>query len=408
MLDAAVEFDDPLLGAGFLALEALSRHDEPLQPGGGAGLGFSQARQHRGEIGLARRGLCLFSGARRDDANRFVLGAAGLGDFALRRDPAQMEEQGFGAADLAGNIAVAHRLARLGLQRGDLPGQLTDHVLGPRQILLGSLEPQLGFMASRMEAGNTGCFFQHAAALIGAGLDDLADATLMHQRRRARPGRGVGEQHGDVAGAHFAAVDPERRAVFPHDAAGDFERVVFVERGRRLAVAVVDRDGHFGMIARRTAGIAGKDHVVHLGGAHCLVRGFAHHPADGLHQIGFAAAVRPDNAGQARFNLEIGRFDEGFESGQAQPRELHSLGRSFSPPRRCRESLKVRAKSFCLNGLARWRGGCRIGAENESSGLRAQHAPSIYPDFPVRRALGASRATLATIAGSSGKTLILS
>ena len=183
--------------------------------------------------------------------------------------------------------------------------------------MLGGLEPQLRFVAARVQAGNAGRLFEHAAALVGPGLDDFADAALVDQSRRSRAGRGVGEQHVDVAGAHFAAVDAEGRALLAHDAARHFERLGFVERRRRFAVAVVDRHRDFGMVAARAFGIAGEDHVVHLGRAHGLVRGLAHDPAHGFDQIGLAAAVRTDDSGQAGFDFEVGRFDEGLEADQA-------------------------------------------------------------------------------------------
>ena len=47
-------------------------------------------------------------------------------------------------------------------------------------------------------------------------------------------------------------------------------------------------------------------------------------------QVRLAAAVGADHAGQARFDREVGRFDEGFEADQAQPRELHSRVVSIS------------------------------------------------------------------------------
>ena len=77
-----------------------------------------------------------------------------------------------------------------------------------------------------MQTGNAGGLFQHAAALLGLGLDDLADAALMHQRGRTRAGRSIGEQYLHVAGAHFAAVDAVGRALLALDAAGDFELLV--------------------------------------------------------------------------------------------------------------------------------------------------------------------------------------
>ena len=191
----------------------------------------------------------LLTGARGDDANGFILGPLGIGDFGFRGQPAQMQQQRLGSPHLSGNVAVAHGLPRLGLERSDLRGKLADDVFGPREVVLGGLEPQLRLVAAHMQSGNAGRLFQHAPALVGSCLDDLADTALMHERRRSRSGRGIGKQHGDVARAHLAAIDAEDRALLAHDPARDFERVVVIERRRRLAVAVVDQNADFGMIA---------------------------------------------------------------------------------------------------------------------------------------------------------------
>ena len=111
----------------------------------------------------------------------------------------------------------------------DLGRQLADHVFKAQQIGFRALEPQFSLVAAGMQAGNAGGFFQHAAALLGLGLDDLADAALMHQRRRPRAGRGIGEHDLHVAGAHFAAIDAVAGAGLALDAAGDFQAVLVVE-----------------------------------------------------------------------------------------------------------------------------------------------------------------------------------
>ncbi len=323
LLEPAVELLDALLGAGFLALERLARDDEPLQRRRRPGLGVAQRRQAGRDLGLARIGNRLLAGAGGDDADGLVPGVLRLADFGLRGEPAQVKQQRLGAAHLAGNIAIAHRLAGLGFQRSDLRGELADDVFDPGQIVLGGLKAELRFVASRVQAGNAGGFFQHAAALVGPRLDDFADAALVDKRRRARAGRGVGKQHRHIACAHLAAIDAEGRALLAHDATRHFQSFGIVEGRGRLAVAVVDRHRHFGVIARRPPGVAGEDHVVHLGRAHGLVGGFPHDPAHRLDQIGFAAAVRADDPGQPGFDHKVGRFDEGLESDQAQPRELH-------------------------------------------------------------------------------------
>ena len=162
-----------------------------------------------------------------------------------------MIERGFRLADLRRDGAIADRLARLLFQRFHLPGQLADDILDTQQVGFRSLQPQLRLMAAGMQTGDAGGFFQHAAALFGLGLDDLADAPLMHQSRRARPGRGVGEYHLHVAGADFAAIDTIGRAGFALDAASDFQHIGVVEMGWRRTLRIVDRDRHFGVAAGR-------------------------------------------------------------------------------------------------------------------------------------------------------------
>ena len=392
MLEPAVELADALLGARLLALERFARDDETLQRRGGLGLGLAQGGQAGGDLSLPRRGLRLLAGAGGDDADGLVLAPLGVGDLGAGADPAQVEQQRFGAAHLRGNVAVAHGLPRLRLQRCDLRGELADHVLDPRQVVLGGLEPQLRLVTARMQSGNAGRLLEHAPALVGPRLDDLADAALMHKRRRARAGRGVGEQHGDIARAHLAAVDAEDRALLADDAAGDFEGLRIVEGGGGIALAVVDQDRHFGMIARRTLGVAGEDHVVHLRRAHGLVGSFAHDPAHGLDQIRLAAAVRADDAGQSGFDRKVGRFDEGFEADQAQPRELHS-GLISSPLAAAAKGIIVRLTPLGVsNSAASARRMNRHGRERNSAAAFSQL--SLSRDRAGKSAAAAWRAPL--------------
>ena len=315
--EAPVEFGHALPGARLLAIERLAGDHEALQRGGGLGFGVAQRRQRRGGDRLLGRRFRLRAGAGGDFADADVLGMLGVGDFLHRRDVTQMKQRRLGLAHLLGDSAVAHGLAGLALEPIDLLGELADHVLEAGEVLLGGAQPQLGLVAAGVQAGNAGGFFQHAAALLGLGLDDLADAALVDEGGRARAGRGVGEQDLDVAGAHFAAVDAIGRALLALDAARDFERLFAVELGRRGAIGIVDRHRDFGVVARRPVVVAGEDDVVHVGGAHGLVRGLAHHPAQRLDQVRLAAAVRADHAGQSRLDQKIGRLDERLEADEA-------------------------------------------------------------------------------------------
>ena len=101
----------------------------------------------------------------------------------MRAHPAQMIERGFRLAHLGCDLAIADRLARLLAQAFHLAGELTDDVLDAQQVRLGRLQPQFGLVAARMQAGDAGGVFQHAAALLRFGLNDLTDLALVDQRR---------------------------------------------------------------------------------------------------------------------------------------------------------------------------------------------------------------------------------
>ena len=81
-----------------------------------------------------------------------------------------------------------------------------------------------------------------------------------------------------------------------------------------LAVAIDRIEHDFGEIARRPLGRAGEDDVVHPARTHRLRRCLAHDPADRFEQVGLAAAVGADNAGQARFDAQLCRLNEALET----------------------------------------------------------------------------------------------
>ena len=262
----------------------------------------------------------------------------GFRDVDIGLQPAQMEQRGLGLAHLGGDFAETNGLARLLLQPVDLAGQLPDHVLDAGEVGLGRLQPQLGFVAAGMQSGDAGGVFQHAAALFGLRLNDLADLALVNQRRRTRAGGGVGKQDLHVAGADVAAVDAIGRAGLALDAARDLKKLAIIDCGRRRAIGIVDRHDNFGVVARRAVAGTGEDHRIHVGGAQRFVRGFAHRPAQRLDQIRLAAAVRSDHAGEAGFDHEISGFNERLETVEAEAREFHgtqiSVGRArISLPR---------------------------------------------------------------------------
>src|SRR5262249_56269452 len=96
-----------------------------------------------------------------------------------------------------------------------------------------------------------------------------------------------------------------------------------------------------------------------------LVGSLSHHPAQGLDEVRLAAAVRPDDAGQARLDGHVGRLDEGLEADQAQLAELHRPASIVAG--NMLAALHPRGRRGCEPGASGAMGKARIAPQNESS-----------------------------------------
>jgi hypothetical protein len=88
-------------------------------------------------------------------------------------------------------------------------------------------------VATLVEPRDPGGILQHAAAVLGLGVDEFRDLPLPHQRRGMRPGGRVGEQHLHVARAHVLAVELVGAARVAGDPADDVDVIGVVEPGGR-------------------------------------------------------------------------------------------------------------------------------------------------------------------------------
>ena len=321
LTDPALQRLDRLDRAVLLILQRIALHLKPLQDGGRDGLFLAQGRQVGFAFtaragGLSRGGLGL--GCQLRAFGQVALGRrAGLIGLA----PATVQQHPFGPAQFLADFTVARRLPRLPGKLGKLLGKLLDHVLDAGEVLFGAVQLQLRLMPALVETGNPRRLFQDTAAVLRLGVDQLRDLPLPHQRGRMGAGRGIGEQHLDVARPHVLGVGLVGRPCVAGDAADDLQRVLIVEARRREAFGIVDGQRHLGKVPRRAAGGAGEDHVLHPAAAHGRGAVFAHHPAQRLKQVRLAATVRAHNAGQPLMDDQIRGVDEAFEAVQTQAGE---------------------------------------------------------------------------------------
>ena len=207
-----VEIGEAHLDPCFLGIERLAGEKDALQGGAGAGGGIAEVRQCAGRHRLVARGPCLLDSASLGNRSRLAERGFGVTQSFVRGKPAKVQGSRFRLADLAGKVSITDRLAGLALQGFELCIDLGDHVVERPRFCLGGAEPELGFVAAVVQAGNAGGLFEERAAVLRLRGDQLADLALADDRRRMRAGRGVGEEELHVAGAHFATVDPVDRA----------------------------------------------------------------------------------------------------------------------------------------------------------------------------------------------------
>ena len=295
---------------------------------------LAQAHQFRlddGEIAARRRNFFFL---RRDAGIEFLLLFARAIDFDLQRrdgggksvelmprefrfQPGQFLEAGL----------ITARLARLTLERADLPLHFADDVGEADEIGLGVLELAQCFLLLALVLGDACGFLENGAAVLGTRREDRVDLALLHDRVGGAADAGIHEHGVDVAQAARRFVELVLARAVAENATRDGDFVV----GRAevlLAIAEGQRDlGHAG---RRTRFGAGKDDVLHFAAAQGLGRLLAEHPADAVEDVALAAAVGADDGGDSGMKFERGAVRKRLESDDVERLQIHG---AFVRPR---------------------------------------------------------------------------
>ena len=182
---------------------------------------------------------------------------------------------------------------------------------------------RFAFFTPRFVVGDARRFFDVAAQFFGFGFDDAADHALFDDGVAARAHAGALQEFDDVAPPHAFVVDAVLGLAVAADFACDDELGVVSKRTARAAIAVVEMQGNARHARCPPIRRAGKDDVSHRLAAQLFGGGFTQYPAHGVTDVGFAAAVRTDNAGNGGVYRKGGVISKGFESGEADGGEAH-------------------------------------------------------------------------------------
>ncbi len=251
---------------------------------------------------------------------------------------------------------MASRRFGLPFERAELTAHLPQQVLHPHQAGLGGVETALRLLLALAVLEHARGFFDDRPAILGAGVEHGVDLALADDDVLLATDTGVGQQlldvekaTGDLVDRVLAVAGAEQRA--PHRHLAEFD----AEQTRR----VVDGEADLGPAERRAGGGAGEDHVVHLLAAH-RARGLgAEHPGDRIHDVGLARAVRSDDDGDTRLELQRRGLGERLETLQGEALQEHGAGDvirgpsqagGWSPPRSCihlaRSGAQIRCKKL--------------------------------------------------------------
>ncbi len=214
-----------------------------------------------------------------------------------------------------GVLPVAARLARLQLDAPQPAVDFVDDVGEAEEILLDALQPPQGFDLSRLEAADARRFLEDHAAVLCRRLEEYVDLSLFNDAVGLGAQTGAGEEIANVTEAAGLAVDqvlPFATAVHaPRDV--HFGRVDGENTGR-----IIERERDFGGIHRPACAGTVEDHVGHFLAAEALDALFAEYPLDGVDNIRLARAVRPDDDGDSRGELEPRLVGEALETEEFQ------------------------------------------------------------------------------------------
>ena len=199
-----------------------------------------------------------------------------------------------------GEFQILFGLFRLLAQGADPGFELGENIVQTHQIFLRLLQPPFRFALSVTKTGNPRGFFKNFAPVFAAGGNDAVDLALPDHRIAVAPHAGIHKQLVNIAQAHGVFVEQVLaipRTVVP---AGNGDLIAVK---LQLAVGVVKGKGDLRIALRLARRGSAENHVLHFRAAEHTGRLLTQHPADGVADVAFSAAVRPHHGGDAAVKL---------------------------------------------------------------------------------------------------------
>ena len=203
------------------------------------------------------------------------------------------------------------RLDALLFERADAGFELCHDISEADEVFFGLSKALVGVRAAVTVMGDTGGFLKHFAPVLALGAHELVHLALADHGVAVAPEAGIHKKLVHVFEACGLAIDEIAAVAGAVVAAGNADLLF---GGGQRAVGIIQPQRDLSEALRAAGGGAGEDHVFHFGSAQLFRALFAQHPANGVRDVGLAAAVGPDDAGDAVLEREHGFIGEGLEA----------------------------------------------------------------------------------------------
>ena len=229
------------------------------------------------------------------------------------------------------NLLVPARLAGLALERPDLPLHFADEIGHAQKILLRVFQLAKRFLFLALEFCDARGLLEDNPAVFRFAGKNLCDVALREDAVARPPDTRAHEQLLDVFEPARRAVEKIFAVAIAENPARERDFVVGDLDARRAQVFpahAAERERHFAHAHRFAAVRAVENHVCHFAAAQRLGRLLAEHPADGIGDIGLAAAIGADDGGDTGLEVQRGFVREGLKAEKRQIFEIHALERA--------------------------------------------------------------------------------
>ncbi len=253
------------------------------------------------------------------DPQRFFIPDIG-GDVTARSDDVvgqqaqpRVTHRRLDDAGLAGDLRLPAQRTQLAPQFGGQVGQAGE--IGGHRLQLAQ-----GLFLALAVLEDTCGLLHKGAPVLGAGVQYRVQLALTDDDVQLTADSGVTHELLDVQQPACTTVDRVFTLAAAEHQATDRHLAVVDGQG---TVGVVDGEQDLGAAQRRARRCAGEDDIRHRPATQCLGTLLAEYPCHRVDDVALTGAVRPDNAGDAGFEVQGRRTRERLETPQGEALEMH-------------------------------------------------------------------------------------